>query len=367
VVTEDNQQMSSFPTEVDADARYAVNLGDYENQLLKLQHAMTETPINKFSLIHYLYQHNHVLTEHVTPLINKINRKEGESDFAITPLIRCLYYKQLDKVHALRTERVNFRPSTSKNNLETTRNQNTEESKSLPTNDTEETTGTAPQSFTSLMSDPNPYATHSLVDHTEEFEAEAITRPSEALQNMGSPTQQVAAINALNNDILKTLASFPFWPTMENAGTMNSIVFWSENHLFMTLGSAYLYHQYLDHFLEDADKGDEGSSTAVGREPSKQDKEYHYKRRIEALLLIYLRAHEHFSGVYEVGSHVYLPYSLAGLLNLYDFAIDPEISKMAENIIHRLVFHLMLGTDPWKGIANLTGTCLCNYFIDGTG
>jgi hypothetical protein len=73
------------------------------------------------------------------------------------------------------------------------------------------------------------------------------------------------------------------------------------------------------------------------------------------LLKIYLRAHclKEFNGVYEVNSSVYLPYTLSGLLNLYDFALDEEIRDMAGKIIDRVVHHVMLCTTS-DGTSNLS-------------
>lgn len=344
------------------DREYGIQLSDYEHQLEHLKAAMSEASWNKFTLIHFLYQNGHVLQEHVTPLIKKIERKEGESDFAITPLIRCLYYGELEKTHQLRTERVqqNFHhensssPSSLATKEDVDNENNDREIKNVAeilenhTSD-EHTTDFISSVHVEGVDEKASSTTDHCDEHhfgestMDEFEYFEI-RPSQSLQIELSPKQREADINTMKIRILDTLKQFPFWPSAENYRSMKDMVFWSENHLFMTLGSAYLYYQYQSHFC-----GDSSGLTS-------QDKIQ--QCRIESLLIIYLRAHEHFSGIYEAGSHIYLPYSIAALLNLSDFAISPEISMMAENIVNRIVYYLMLGTDPWKGVANLTGKFL---------
>lgn len=47
-------------------------------------------------------------------------------------------------------------------------------------------------------------------------------------------------------------------------------------------------------------------------------------------------------GVYEVLSHVYLPYTMAALFNLYDLSCDPEIRQLAKNLIDIIVHQILL-------------------------
>lgn len=148
----------------------------------------------------------------------------------------------------------------------------------------------------------------------------------------------------LMDRICNCLAQFPFWPPKYNTDSaahqsnLNDLVFWSENHLFMTLGSAYLLYQFQ---AERSQRGDE------------------WHQEIECRLLEkYLDVHcdpLFPGGTYEVNSHVYLPYSLSALLNLYDFAKDDSVRLRAEKIIDRISYQLMLGTDPALGIATFTG------------
>lgn len=138
-------------------------------------------------------------------------------------------------------------------------------------------------------------------------------------------------------EIVDAFAAFPFWPSAQEAKPMNSIVFWSENHLFMTLGAAFLYQQYLE---------------------TKGMRENIEERSFESqLLLTYLRVHNQQSvaGIYEVNSHVYLPYTLCALLNLFDFSSCQEIKAESFALIGKIVRHMMLCTDPLYGVANLSG------------
>ena len=118
----------------------------------------------------------------------------------------------------------------------------------------------------------------------------------------------------------------------------DGIVFWSENHIFMLLSSAYLLRQYLyetnqAHLL----------LTVTDRE--------------EQLLLSYLSTHVQFGGVYEVLSHVYLPYTISSLLNLIDFApAGCVIQQHAHTLLHRIVYQILLCTTASNGICCLTAS-----------
>jgi hypothetical protein len=133
--------------------------------------------------------------------------------------------------------------------------------------------------------------------------------------------------------IKEAFQAFPFWPT-EGVRNMDKIVFWSENHLFMTLSAAYLYFQ------------DVSSGSSQWELAHKECK----------LLRDYLEFHLKFKGVFEVNSHVYLPFTLTALLNLYDFARNFEVKQMAKEMIDLIVHLLMLNTDPHLGVANLTAS-----------
>lgn len=145
--------------------------------------------------------------------------------------------------------------------------------------------------------------------------------------------------------ITSCLRDFPFWPPkycdLKSKHSLDDLVFWSENHLFMTLGSAYLFFQF------QSEVGQCGND---------------WMEVIECQLLDrYLDIHcsaVFAGGAYEVNSHVYLPYSISALLNLYDFAKDERVREKAGLIIDRIVYQLMLGTDPLLGVATFTGKLL---------
>lgn len=156
--------------------------------------------------------------------------------------------------------------------------------------------------------------------------------------------ESVAEIATAKRQSVSALDTFPFWPTgSKNQANMDKLVFWSENHLIMTLGSCYLFRQYkLNPELN------------VAPETKKIILQQLDKTLETKLLKIYLRAHclDIFNGVYEVNSSVYLPYTLSGLLNLYDFALDTEVKELAHKIIDRVVHHVMLCTTS-NGTSNL--------------
>lgn len=70
----------------------------------------------------------------------------------------------------------------------------------------------------------------------------------------------------------------------------------------------------------------------------------------EALLHSYLHAHIRFDAIFEVNSHVYLPYSISALMNLYDFSSDQAIKSMARKVIDIIVKQVLLCTTD-------TGVC----------
>ena len=168
-------------------------------------------------------------------------------------------------------------------------------------------------------------------------------------------TKQITTeLQAWISRLISALAVFPYWPhtngqiptLSQSSGDSqftgippsDGIVFWSENHIFMCLSSAYLLRQYLyetnqAHLL----------LTVTDRE--------------EQLLLSYLSTHEKFGGVYEVLSHVYLPYTISYLLNLIDFApAGSAIQKHSHTLLHRIVYQVLLCTTVNNGICCLTAS-----------
>ena len=144
----------------------------------------------------------------------------------------------------------------------------------------------------------------------------------------------VKKYDEIKRNISEILSKFAFWPDAEKTTKeFDSIVFWSENHLFMTLGSAHLFKVYAN---------EEKISNRVG------DRE-------ERLLMKYLDVHVKFQGVYETLSHVYLPYTLCALLNLYDFSNNDQIVSHAKKLIDIIINQILLVCSD-TGVCNLTGS-----------
>lgn len=75
----------------------------------------------------------------------------------------------------------------------------------------------------------------------------------------------------------------------------------------------------------------------------------------EALLHSYLHAHIRFDAMFEVNSHVYLPYSISALMNLYDFTEDEAIRSMARKVIDIAIKHVLLCTTD-TGVCSLSAS-----------
>ncbi len=117
--------------------------------------------------------------------------------------------------------------------------------------------------------------------------------------------------------ILASVNSVKYWI---NAG--DSVhVYWSENHLAMWMGSDYLLQQS-------------------------------YGRPVDTLVrkrvLHYLQTKNQY-GFYEYNSSVYLPYCLSGILNLADFASDPQIKALAISASQKLLSEYLLRLTNDKG------------------
>jgi hypothetical protein len=119
------------------------------------------------------------------------------------------------------------------------------------------------------------------------------------------------------NRIIGILSSFSFWPQKDQPSAVEKTCFWSENHIFMYLSSSHLFAQ-----------------KCVEKSATSQFEEH--------LLLIYLTAHCQFEGVYEVNSAVYLPYTMASLLNLYDYSQIQEIREMAHFLLDKILTQTLL-------------------------
>lgn len=157
------------------------------------------------------------------------------------------------------------------------------------------------------------------------------------------PLENSEEVLTSREEIEFVLKDFSFWTgniEIDNRRTaMEKTIFWSENHIFMYLSTAYLYHQYL---IESSSC--HASDCCVN---------YHDRDQ----LMIYLESHCHskFSGVYEVLSCTYLPWTICALLNLYDFASDASVRDMSKIILDKIIttFCLVATKD---GICNLTAS-----------
>lgn len=170
---------------------------------------------------------------------------------------------------------------------------------------------------------------------------------------------QYSSIISAKEKIIDALDSFPFWPkTAKTCKDSNNIIFWSENHILMMLSSRYLFKQWKNN-----------------RKYRNQSVLTHLDASVDTeskLLLKYLEAHcsKSFNGtqndstdlnniiqggVYEVNSHVYLPYTMSALLNLYDFADDARLKQCSLHLLNIIVYQLMLCTTPLNGVCNLSG------------
>ena len=178
--------------------------------------------------------------------------------------------------------------------------------------------------------------------------------------HLAKPSDDNSSVIKINNakkSIFDEMYSFPFWPQddsqysgiWKNNKEMDKLVFWSENHLLMTLTSCYLFSQYKWQQLESKHAGANDINIAYKK----------LTNSIETKILTkYLEVHcnEKFGGLYETNSFVYIPYSICALLNLIDFAVNPKIKELSRAIIDNAVYRLMLGTTVDNGVCNLTGT-----------
>ena len=139
----------------------------------------------------------------------------------------------------------------------------------------------------------------------------------------------------------------------------DKIVFWSENHILMMLGSWYLIRQWelLDYGSRcSAIGGDRSGNSLVMKKidnAQQQKIDQLNNNHLESRLLFrYLSAHcsSLFHGLYEINSHVYLPYSISALLNLYDFAVDTNIKQFAHQMIDMAVHQVLLCTTPTNNV-----------------
>jgi hypothetical protein len=152
--------------------------------------------------------------------------------------------------------------------------------------------------------------------------------------------KEYPALRKARLKIANTIQNFPFWPhtnTVFSKGyeantDFSDLVFWSENHIFMMLSSAHLFRQWmLTKFPEYCTIGTASSSINDAAKQATATEGICYKSSDfhctvtdleERLLRSYLSGHKKFGGVYEVLSHVYLPFTLCALWNLVDYSHD---------------------------------------------
>lgn len=173
-------------------------------------------------------------------------------------------------------------------------------------------------------------------------------------------------IDSLKRKIVNTMLEFPFWPIDSCSANrdFDDIVFWSENHLFMTLSSCYLLRQYISEHA--SPESYTRQSESDGENPLEFDL-WELDMRLDLdfegrLLQTYLAAHCHplFNGFYEAGSAVYLPFTMAALLNIYDFAPPRHrpLRVMASRLLHLLASHIATITTSRLGSCNIAGQVL---------
>jgi hypothetical protein len=150
-------------------------------------------------------------------------------------------------------------------------------------------------------------------------------------------------LNPHREQVERALADFSFWTGDTEIDSrrmaMEKTIFWSENHTFMYLSSAYLFHQHL------IDSSSPLLATSC----------VNYSDRDR--LLIYLESHCHpkFNGVYEVLSCTYLPWTICALLNLFDFAKEPKIRDLSRLLLDNIITTFCL-VSTRDGICNLTAS-----------
>jgi hypothetical protein len=120
-----------------------------------------------------------------------------------------------------------------------------------------------------------------------------------------------------DSEILPVLNSVPYWLTKDE----EQRTYWSENHLIMWMGSDWLLHERYGRAIDPT---------------------------LEQRLKHYLNMKVQY-GFYEFFSSVYAPFTLAGLLNLSDFAEDAEIKSLAAQAAQLLLKDFLMLTND-KGV-----------------
>jgi len=163
-------------------------------------------------------------------------------------------------------------------------------------------------------------------------------------------------------EIVATLLNVPFWPSTPDSMRgleAKRLVFWSENHILMSLGSAHLARQMQAITLAKARAvSPAGWKEFVEGEMSALVDSIPGAQLEEKLLRRYIAGHvtPQFTGMYETLSHVYLPYSLSALFNLFDFSLDNALRADCASLIDAIIKSVLL-TTAHSGVATLTASC----------
>ena len=164
-----------------------------------------------------------------------------------------------------------------------------------------------------------------------------------------------ATAAATCEDISNALSTFPFWPSKDQEKEDNDhLCFWSENHIVMSLGSAHLTRQYIRQ-KKSNQANTENSKSTISPISGTADTDSESAALEDALLLSYLQAHASSEIMFEVLSHVYIPYTVSALLNLIDFSTSAPIVEAARGWISVAIRHVLLGTTD-TGVATLTAS-----------
>ncbi|MCO7226532.1 hypothetical protein [Pleionea sp. CnH1-48] len=135
--------------------------------------------------------------------------------------------------------------------------------------------------------------------------------------------------------ILPIMSRFPYWLTRGE----DTRVYWSENHMIMWMSSSWLMYER------------EGWSI----EANLRQRLVHYlKLKVEY-------------GYYEFFSSVYFPYTMSGLLNLADFAEDPEIKMLATQAVKRLLKEVLMATNDQGAFFPAAGRNKTNKYTSAYG
>ncbi len=151
----------------------------------------------------------------------------------------------------------------------------------------------------------------------EPLDAEALESLLSVLPNKYDPDFQIVELirvlfyadGLYDDDILPVLEEIPMW--LNKGDTLRN--YWTENHMIMWMSTEWLLHERYDW-------------------PVKADL---YQR-----LKYYLELKKEY-GFYEFFSSVYFPYTLSGLLNLYEFTEDPVLKEMSMEVAQLLLKDLL--------------------------